>query len=169
MQAMEMAQKYLTEIKFDAIYRGAQARHVETAEIVKVTLRLSCDILETPALSLTHHMNDDANECAIKGRNHPDGPAVGFRVDTWLEADSILMDNCFEQFQNFLRGIPRKMNTVLAISSSPIVESATTDPENTQLLGECGIIKYIIDGKGLILSSEVIFEGFFEKPPQEST
>lgn len=108
-------------------------------------------------------MNDAANHCVTANLKHPNGPAVGFRVDTWIETDTVLMDNCFQQFQDFLQQIPETVKAVLAISSSPIIESATSNPENTHLLGECGIIKYVIDDAGEIISSEVIFEGFFEK------
>lgn len=168
MQVVEASQNYLTNINLDAIYRGIHIRHAETAVVAKVTLGLSCDIFETPMLSLTSDMNDAANKCAAECLKHPDGPAVGFRVDTWLEVDSILMDNCFEQFENFLREIPGTEKNILAISSSPIIESATADPEKTWLLGECGIIKYTVDADRTILSSETIFEGFFEKPPQKN-
>lgn len=168
-QAVEASQKHLAGIYFNAIYSGTCIRHVETAGFVKVALGISYDIFKTFSLSLTDDMTDAANKCAMECRDHSKRPAVGFRVDTWIKTDVFLMNDCFDQFQDFLRHIPNKIDTVLAISSSPIIESAVLDPENTILLGECGIIKYVIDDAGEIISSEVIFEGFFEKPPQKKS
>lgn len=163
-QVVVATKKHLVGINFDRVYCGTHIRHFESSAIAKNKLGLSCSILETPLLSLTNKMNDAASECTLKCRNHPTGKSIGFRVDTWIETDTVLMDNCFQQFQDFLKQIPTTLKAVLAISSSPIIESATSDPEKTWLLGECGIIKYIIDDNGLIKSSEIIFEGFFEKP-----
>lgn len=168
-QAVEASQKHLAGIYFNAIYCGTRIRHVETAGFVKMALGISYDIFKTLSLSLTDDMTDAANKCAMECRDHSNRPAVGFRVDAWIETDVLLMNDCFDQFQDFLRHIPNEIDTVLAVSSSPIIESATLDPENTRLLGECGIIKYVIDDAGTIISSETIFEGFFEKPPQKKS
>lgn len=167
-QVAEAVKKYLTGVNFKIIYHGTHFRHQESTEIAKEALEISSDTFQTPLLSLTDSMNDAANQCAMAGLKHPDGLAVGFRVDTWIKTNRVLMNDCFEQFYDFLQQIPKKMKNVLAISSSPIIESVTVNPEKTWLLGECGIIKYIIDDEGTIISSETIFEGFFEKPPQKN-
>lgn len=161
-QIAEASQKYLTGIDFDAIYRGIYIRHVETAGIAKVTLGIARDIIETPLLSSTNAMHEAGNRCAIAGRNHPRGPAVGFLVSTWIEMNPTFMFACAEQLLDFFSKIPETAKTILAISSCPIVEAATLNPENTRLIGDCGIIKYVIKGS-IIVSSEIIFSGFFEK------
>ena len=168
-QAAEVACEHLLKINFDAIYHGRHTRHLQTARIAQAVAETSCRMFETPLLSLTSEMNDAANKCVMECLKHPDGPSVGFRVDTWFKTDTTLMEDCVYRFYDFLQQIPISTSVILAISSSPIIESVTYDREKTWLLGECGIIKYVIDDAGWIISSEVIFEGFFEKPPQKKS
>lgn len=167
-QAKEATRAYLLNIEFDAAYSGTHIRHKETGEIAVKTLGLSCEVIETPILALTKGASDQACGCVIAGREHPQGLSVGFRVDTWFKMNVVLMDFCKGQLQGFFQKIPEALETILAVSSSPIVDSATLEPKN-RLVGNCGIIKYTIDDLGTIISSEVIFEGFFEKPPQKKS
>ena len=168
-QVAEEIKNYFSGVNFDIIRCGSYLRHLKSVEIARHILQdFRLYNFRTHLLSLANEMDETANQCVVQLRQHPKGPEVGFRVDTWIEADPILMDNCKKQFENFLREIPPTERIILAISSSPIIESAVLHPEKTWLLGECGIIRYTIDADGTILSSEVIFEGFFEKPPQKS-
>lgn len=167
-QVLEATKKYLTGINFTVFFCGIHIRHVITAQIARVNAHLSHYIIRTPLLSLNAEMDVAADGCAMQCHNHPDGPTIGFRVDTWAKTDPALMDTCRNRFQYFIQALPKRSDTILAISSSPIIESAVLQPENTRLLGECGIIKYVINADGIILSSEIIFDGFFEKPPQKS-
>ncbi|EKE20974.1 MAG: hypothetical protein ACD_7C00403G0001 [uncultured bacterium] len=170
-QAVEAARTFLLNIEFDAVCHGIYTRHRETAKIAEKILGLSCKMIEAPLLALTKATNDRAYQCVKMGRNHPEGTSVGFRVDTWFKTDNTLMHYLAQQLQDFFGEIPKTSKNILAVSSSPVLESLVLKRKETQLLGHCGIICYTIKNWGKftsVINSEVIFEGFFEKPPQKS-
>ena len=161
----EATEKYLLNAGITNILCGTLRRHVESADIAESVLNISGFILAN-SLTLNGVPNiEGIDRCVEEARKHPGGPAMGFRVDFWQEIDNPMMSHLFTHFSQFVRFAivcAHANSTILAISSSPLIEAATPNPAKTWLLGEAGIIKYIVDeAHDVIVDYEIIFDGYF--------
>ncbi|EKE11699.1 MAG: hypothetical protein ACD_15C00037G0028 [uncultured bacterium] len=164
-QVAEAAEKYLARLNFDYLYHGDRRRHIESAEIAKKVLAIPIDrIFKTGLLSIESVQGyGDIERCVAESLRHPNGVDAGFNVKNWNKLNPVMMLNMRKQFLEFCNEelICNHVTegTILAISSSPLVEALH---EDGFLVGEAGIIRYQGGADRVIRPVEVIFEGFFE-------
>jgi broad specificity phosphatase PhoE len=160
-QVAEAAKLYLANVGITSICCGNLRRHNESADIAAGILQLPInDIFRTHLLTIEEVPGiEDVDRCVEQALKHPEGLAAGFRIDNWYKLNPAMMQALNNHFRKFLNCIILE-GPILAISSSPLIESATLDPEHTWLLNEAGIIKYILDEEHTIVSQEIVFDGF---------
>ncbi|HCU71053.1 MAG TPA: hypothetical protein DIC35_04890 [Candidatus Moranbacteria bacterium] len=164
-QVAEVAGKYLAKFDFDYLYHGDRRRHIGSAEVAAKVLAIPVDrIFKTGLLSIESVQGyGDIERCVAESLRHPDGADAGFNVKNWNKLNPVMMLNMRKRFLEFCNEelICNHVTegTILAISSSPLVEALH---EDGFLVGEAGIIRYQGGADRVIRPVEVIFEGFFE-------
>lgn len=164
-QMHETTEKYLPNSGISRIFCGNLYRHRESAHIASKRLGIQ-EFAETHLLTIDGTPAiEDINRCVAESLKHPGGNLVGFLVDNWFKLNPDMMAGLWRHFGSFVRSAvasSTRNTNILAISSSPLIEAATPNPTKTWLLGETGIIKYIVDYEHeAIIGHEIIFDGFY--------